>query len=78
MERIFIVNPMAGNGITGKIWPKIEESLKNSIGSFRVKFTSGPGDATILTNALEKAGLPGHDEWNDIEYKMEQKHSALN
>ncbi len=31
------------------------------------------GDAMILTNALEKAGLPGHDEWNRIEYKMEQK-----
>lgn len=31
------------------------------------------GDAMILTKALEKAGLPGHDEWNRIEYKMEQK-----
>ena len=52
MENIVIVNPTAGSGRTGKIWPQIELSLKKNIGSFRVKFTSGRGNATIITRQI--------------------------
>ena len=55
MDTIVIVNPIAGNGRTKKIWPQIESVLKESIGPFEVKFTSSRGDAPILTRrALEK------------------------
>ena len=31
------------------------------------------GDAMILKNALKKAKLPGHEEWREIEYEMEEE-----
>ena len=57
MDTVVIVNPIAGNGKTKKIWPLIETDLKESIGSFEVKFTSGRGDASILTRQAFERGF---------------------
>ncbi|MBC8259905.1 MAG: diacylglycerol kinase family lipid kinase [SAR324 cluster bacterium] len=48
MKTTVIVNPRAGNGRTKKLWPKIEQALKNSIGSFEILQTSAQGDGTSL------------------------------
>lgn len=57
METIIIVNPIAGNGRTKKIWPQIEPLLKKSIGPFEVKITSSRGDASILTQHALESGF---------------------
>ena len=49
MKTIVIVNPQAGNGRTEKIWPKIENALKQNIGSFQTLHTKSQGDAVLLT-----------------------------
>ena len=52
---MFIVNPAAGNGKTGKFWPKIENHLLSAGLDFQVLYTKGPGEATLLTkNALRE------------------------
>jgi diacylglycerol kinase (ATP) len=56
---VFIVNPHAGNGSTGLIWPFIEALAKDRLGPFEAYMTKGPGDAVILAkNAVaEKTRL---------------------
>ncbi len=44
-ELFFLVNPAAGNGSTGKSWPKIAAYLKEEIGDFEAYLTSCPLDA---------------------------------
>lgn len=44
----FIVNPHAGNGSTGSIWPFVEALAKDRLGSFEAYMTKGPGDAQIF------------------------------
>ena len=56
MKTTVIVNPQAGNGRTGKIWPQIESALINSIGSFQTKQTSCRGDAIHLTRQVLDEG----------------------
>ena len=52
MKIIVIVNPQAGNGRTGKIWPNIESALEKSIGSFEVLQTTCRGDAKDLSRRI--------------------------
>jgi YegS/Rv2252/BmrU family lipid kinase len=56
---VFIVNPHAGNGATGSIWPIIEALAKDRLGPFESYMTKGPGDAEIFAQnaAAEKAEL---------------------
>ena len=55
----FIVNPHAGNGSTGSIWPFIESLAKDRLGLFDTYMTRKPGDAVIFAkNAIaEKTSL---------------------
>jgi diacylglycerol kinase (ATP) len=48
-KTVFIVNPHAGNGSTGKEWPRIESMARDLLGSFETCLTGGPGDATRIT-----------------------------
>jgi diacylglycerol kinase (ATP) len=43
----FIVNPRAGNGSTGTIWPLIEALAKDRLGPFEAYMTKRPGDAVV-------------------------------
>jgi len=54
---IFIVNPHAGNGSTGRVWPLIEVLAKDRLGSFESYITKGPGDAVQFARkaATDKA-----------------------
>ena len=56
---IFIVNPHAGNGSTGRIWPLIEVLAKDRLGPFESYITKGPGDAIQFARkaATDKAKL---------------------
>lgn len=54
-ETIFIVNPQAGNGSTGKTWPRLNTHAHSRLGRFETVFTRGPGDAIRATRrALEE------------------------
>lgn len=46
---VFVVNPHAGNGATGKEWPRIQTMAQDLLGPFETLLTGGPGDATRLT-----------------------------
>lgn len=56
---VFIVNPHAGHGSTGSIWPFIEALAKDRLGPFEAYMTKRPGDAVIFAkNAVaEKTSL---------------------
>ncbi len=49
LKTVFVVNPHAGNGATGREWPRIRERALQLIGPFEACLTGGPGDATRLT-----------------------------
>jgi diacylglycerol kinase (ATP) len=52
---VFIVNPNAAMGSTGREWPQIEKMARDRLGPFQAYLTASPGDATVLThNALHK------------------------
>ena len=52
---VFIVNPNAAMGSTGREWPQIEKMARDRLGPFQAHLTTGPGDATVLTrNVLHK------------------------
>lgn len=48
-KTLFVVNPHAGNGSTGKAWPRIGNMARNLLGPFETRLTAGPGDATRIT-----------------------------
>jgi diacylglycerol kinase (ATP) len=48
-KTVFIVNPHAGNGSTGKAWPRIGNRARDLLGPFETCLTGGPGDATLIT-----------------------------
>jgi YegS/Rv2252/BmrU family lipid kinase len=43
---VFIVNPYAGNGLTGRQWPRIQFMAHDRLGYFTSYLTAKPGDAT--------------------------------
>ncbi|MBW1785213.1 MAG: diacylglycerol kinase family lipid kinase [Deltaproteobacteria bacterium] len=45
---VFIVNPGAGNGATGKEWPRLEALARDRLGPFETRFTEYPGHAGRL------------------------------
>ncbi len=69
---VFIVNPRAGNGSTGSIWPVIESLAKDRIGPFEAHMTKRPGDAMTLAkkaaagNAELLVGVGGDGTLNEI------------
>ena len=48
-KTVFVVNPHAGNGSTGKEWPRISKMAGDLLGPFETCMTEGPGDATRMT-----------------------------
>ncbi|MHB8909844.1 MAG: diacylglycerol/lipid kinase family protein [Syntrophales bacterium] len=48
-KTVFVVNPHAGNGATGKEWPRIRKRATDLLGPFEHCMTAGPGDATRMT-----------------------------
>jgi YegS/Rv2252/BmrU family lipid kinase len=48
-KTVFVVNPHAGNGATGKEWPRISKMAGELLGPFEACLTGGPGDATRMT-----------------------------
>lgn len=55
-QTVFIVNPHAGNGATGREWPRISALAAEILGPFAAVLTSGPGDATRMTREHLLAG----------------------
>ncbi len=47
-ESLFIVNPVAAGGKTGKVWPQIEKKLHSLDLRFDYRFTEAPNHATTL------------------------------
>jgi diacylglycerol kinase (ATP) len=55
-KTVFVVNPHAGNGSTGKAWPRIKTMAADLFGPFETSLTGGPGDATRMTRDHLLAG----------------------
>jgi len=53
---VFIVNPQAGNGSTGKAWPWLKSLSQSTLGRFATVFTRGPGDAVQATYKAMQEG----------------------
>ena len=56
---VFIVNPHAGNGSTGRRWPRIQAMARDRLGYFTSHLTARPGDAARIarTKLVEGAEL---------------------
>jgi YegS/Rv2252/BmrU family lipid kinase len=55
-KTVFVVNPHAGNGKTGREWPRIRRLAEDILGAFESYITTGPGDATVLTRNSLRGG----------------------
>ena len=53
----FVVNPHAGNGETGREWPRIHARARDVLGVFDAHLTQGPGDATRITRERLREGV---------------------
>lgn len=51
-----IVNPTAGHGRTGKLWPAVARAMTAEGLAFDATFTKGPGDASTLAADARRAG----------------------
>jgi len=51
-----VVNPIAGSGRMGKLWPDIAKALAAQFGEIRVEETRGEGDACSLARKLSLTG----------------------
>jgi diacylglycerol kinase (ATP) len=51
-----IVNPTAGHGKTGRLWPALAAALRERGVAFDASFTGGPGDATSFAAQAVRAG----------------------
>ncbi len=56
-KTVFVVNPHAGNGATGKEWPRIRSRATELLGLFEHCMTAGPGDATRMTRDALQQGV---------------------
>lgn len=55
-QALCVVNPNSGNGRTRKAWAKAERILKDRNIELDVQYTTGPGDATIITRKALQNG----------------------
>lgn len=55
-KTVFVVNPHAGNGSTGKAWPRIQARAAEFLGPCEACLTGGPEDATRMTREHLLAG----------------------
>ena len=52
MKILFVMNPKAGRGATIKKLPRLEKLLQDKEMDYEIKWTEGPGDATIFTKNM--------------------------
>jgi diacylglycerol kinase (ATP) len=57
IKTVFIVNPHAGNGATGKEWPRLEKRAGEILGPFETCLTGRPEDATWMTREFLLRGI---------------------
>jgi diacylglycerol kinase (ATP) len=55
-QSLFIVNPVAAGGKTGKVWPQIEKKLHSLDLRFDYRFTEAPNHATALAREAVEQG----------------------
>ncbi len=53
---VFVVNPHAGNGKTGREWPRISQMAGEILGSFETRLTAKQDNATDLTRQCLRDG----------------------
>ncbi|HMM42655.1 MAG TPA: diacylglycerol kinase family lipid kinase [Thermomicrobiales bacterium] len=53
-----IVNPMAGNGRSGRRWPGFARRLRDAGYDFKAYLTAGPGEATDIARRLARRDVP--------------------
>jgi YegS/Rv2252/BmrU family lipid kinase len=53
---VFIVNPHAGNGSTGRQWPRIQAMARERLGYFTSYLTAKPGDAARIARMNLREG----------------------
>ncbi len=56
MKAYVLVNPEAGCGRTGKLWPRMEKRLKEVLGDFEMRTTRCAGDGITLTREAVEEG----------------------
>jgi YegS/Rv2252/BmrU family lipid kinase len=66
MKTVVIANPMARAGKVGRQWPQLEQGIQRALGSFEARFTTGPGQATVvarraLDEGAERIAVVGGD-----------------
>ena len=47
MRILFVMNPKAGRGATLKKMPQLEKLLQDKEMDYEIRWTEGPGDATL-------------------------------
>ncbi len=55
---LFIVNPAAGRGKTGRTWPQMKATIEAKLGPIDVSFTNAPGHGITLARDAAEAGRP--------------------
>jgi len=53
---LFIVNPAAGRGKTGRTWPQMKATIEAKLGPIDVSFTDAPGHGITLAREAADAG----------------------
>jgi len=57
MKNVVVANPKAAAGRARGIWQKNREALEARLGEIEVRFTTGPGDATLVTRHVIAEGV---------------------
>jgi len=55
-EVVFIVNPLAGGGRTGRLWPHLKDRIEHDFPRNRILFTKAPLDALYMTKEEVRKG----------------------
>lgn len=56
MRIAVVVNPAAGGGGMGRAWPSFAEALTRRFGTFEMRETKGPGEASVAAHGLAAQG----------------------
>lgn len=56
-KTFLVINPHSSGGKTGKQWPEIQKLVRETLGEFDFKLTTGLGEATLITREAIKKGF---------------------
>jgi len=59
MKLYCIINPYAGKGITGRLWPEVKKNLDKLSPEITYDFTQYPGHASTLARDIKRIGVDG-------------------